>query len=51
MRKMAKKTKTHQLNVCPKCAGNWIGDIGYDIWQCFECDETWKQKSKTGLES
>ena len=36
---------------CPKCGSDFIGDIGYDNWQCFECDETWRQKSKTGLES
>lgn len=36
---------------CPKCNSSWIGDIGYDNAQCFSCDEVFRLKSKTGLES
>ena len=36
---------------CPKCNSSWIADIGYDNAQCFSCDEVFRLKSKTGLES
>jgi len=36
---------------CPKCNSSWIGDIGNDNAQCFICDEVFRLKSKTGLES
>ena len=36
---------------CPKCHSKWVNDIGFDTMQCFNCDHTWKQKSKTGLEN
>lgn len=34
---------------CPDkgCNSSWIYDIGYNVWECGECKNTWPQKSKT----
>ena len=36
--------------ICPKCKHTFVYDIGYDNYQCGNCENVFKCKSKTGLE-
>lgn len=35
-------TQAQEKKVCPRCGYYYVYEIGYGLWECGECYETWK---------
>lgn len=41
---------TTSQNNCPNCLSSFVYDIGYDVWECHDCQNTWTQNSNKKID-